>query len=120
MFSGSILTSNSTLNNFQEQGSLEIIRGEEVNLQIKIKDPNSGNRYIPDSAATITVTFNISGGTVVKSATMNPDDRSIISLTLDEVDTSLILSGDIKFTILEGTVTKKGIIVDGLQMATDC
>jgi len=120
MLSGSLLNSNATLNHFHEMGSLEIFRGEEIVVQIRLKDRQSGNRYIPAVGAVITIGFNTSKGKLSVVATANADDRSMVSLTLQEADTELILSGDLKITVVEGTVTKKGQITDGIQMVTEC
>lgn len=119
MLTGAILTSNSTLNNFSEIGSLEIFRGEEITLQFRIKDRQTGKRYMPASGATLTITFKDGSTGIAKAATLNPDDRSMASVVLDEADTLLILSGDLEFTLLEGSVTKKGVIVDGIRMIVE-
>lgn len=120
MLSGSVLNSDATLNNFQEIGQLEIFRGEEITMNIRIKNRQLDLRYIPDAGAVVTFTFNTSSGTLDKVATPLTDDRSIVSMTLSETETADLLSGDIKFSVVEGTVTKKGVIVDGLGMVTDC
>lgn len=119
MLSGSILTSNSTLNNFQEIGGLEIFRGEEIILQFRIKDRQTGSRYVPASGAVITITLNDGDTGLIKTGVMNVDDRSMVSVTLSEADTESILSGDINFDVVEGTVTKKGQIVDGIRMLNE-
>lgn len=121
MLTGVILASNSTLNNFTELDGLSIIRGSEVNLQLRLQDADTEHRYIPDAAAVITITLNDGSTGLEKTMTMNADDRSMLSVTLTEAETELILSGDIKITVDESGVTKKGLMVDALRMIDeDC
>ena len=120
MLSGTVLNSDATLNNFQEIGQLSIFRGEEIVVQFRIKNRQLGIRYIPAASATVTFTFNTSSGTLDKVATLNTDDRSMASFTLSETETESLLSGDIKFSVVDGTVTQKGLIVDGIGMVSEC
>ena len=120
MLSGAILNSDATLNNFQEIGQLTIFRGEEIKVVVRIKNRQLDLRYIPASGAVVTFTFNTTAGTLDKIATLEADDRSMASFTLSETETADLLSGDIKFSVVEGTVTKKGLIVDGIGMVTEC
>jgi len=120
MLSGTVLNSDATLNNFQVIDQLEIFRGEEINAQFRIENRQLEIRYIPDVGAVVTFTFNTSSGTIDKVATLNTDDRSMATVNLSEAETAELLSGDIKFTVVEGTVTKKGLIVDGIGMVSAC
>jgi hypothetical protein len=123
MLTGTILNSNASLNDFRDLGSIEIIKGEQIDLVIRTIDRQTDIRYIPPATAIIKVIFNTSEGDLEKIMTAFTDDRSISKVTLEEVDTESILSGDLRVIIDEagdGSIIKKGVIVDAIRSTQDC
>ena len=124
MLSGQILNSNATLNNFIVIDAKEFIPGEEFKLQIRIiNNELNGLRYIPPNTCITKFTFNdTNGNTFQKTATKLTDDRSIMSMTIEESESEILQSGTITFEIDElgnGTKITKGIIQGALVRIID-
>jgi ethanolamine utilization microcompartment shell protein EutS len=126
MLSGKLLNSDATLNNFREISSLSFIPGEQVTLKIRIWNPELDIRYIPLATVVSTFTFvNSDGDLITKTGSHDADDRSIVSVTLEEVDTAVLLGGNISFsldTVGDGSIILKGVIINALSrvITDDC
>lgn len=126
MITAKILNSDAILNNFKEIGSLDFVPGSEVKLVIRLHDSQLDLRRVPAAAAVVKIFLNDTDGNEIEK-TMTPltDDRSILSVTLEESETETLLGGN--FTIEEdvlgdGTQIKKGLVQNGLRRVVigDC
>ena len=124
MLTGNILSSDTTLNNFDILDTKDFIPGEEFMLFMRITNPEKSNlRYIPPSTAIITLVFNKNDSstfTKVSPAevTILADDRSIVSVSVSEAESLDLAGGNFQFKIDElgdGTKILKGIIQQGLS-----
>lgn len=129
MFTAEILNSEATLNNFIVLGGKDFIPGGQLTLVLRLVNSDLGIRYIPPAAATLSFTFNNLDGTeLVKSGgdvTQLPDDRSIVSIVLEEAETEELQDGNITFEIDvagDGTNIQKGFIQNALAriITGDC
>lgn len=103
-------------------GRWEITEGIATKLWFRLDqmDNLGKRRYIPESASTVTVSFqrsdSFTSGTatnlgitqtasqsIEKSASQNADDKSIWCINLTSTDSSTILSGSVNFTLNEPT-----------------
>ncbi len=119
-----ILNSDATLNSWTDIGSLTFQPGETKTLQMRLFDQDEGIRFTPPAAAVMTVTFNTTTGTLVKTATLNADDRALATVALTAADTEKMLSGNFTFSIdLLGDSSQiaKGLVRSGLsKLVVDC
>lgn len=120
VLSAKILNSDATLNSFFEIASLDFVPGSKADLVIRLNDSQRNERYVPPSAATLTVTLNNTDGTtLVKSgAILDSGDRSMWKISLSALETVDLLSGNFLFTIdVNGdtTLILKGLVNNGLR-----
>lgn len=127
MLSGKILNSDAQLNNFIEIGSKQFIPGSQVKLVFRLTNTELDDlRYIPGSASTIKLTFNkLDGSTLEKTnadITKFTDDRSIMSVVLEESETEELQDGSFSFELDllgDGTQIEKGVISNALSRVID-
>jgi len=129
MFSAEILNSDATLNNFIVLGGKDFIPGGQLNLVLRIINTELNIRYVPPVTAILTFTFNaLDGSTFTKTGadiTQFADDRSIVSMVLEESETEELQDGNITFEIDllgDGTEIQKGVIQNALAriITGDC
>jgi hypothetical protein len=81
-------------------------------FQLKVKDNLSIRRWIPAAGASILVEFmraravaiNQPSQTFSKTAVQDPQDKSLWRVDLTQQDTSLLISGTVRFILTEGSV----------------
>lgn len=120
MISAKILNSDAVLNNYIFLTSIEYVPGETVILNTKIYNPQLDIRFIPNNAATMTMTFKNSDGTdLIKSATkISADDKSMWTTTLSASETENLASSNIQIdldTLGDTTIIYKTVIRNGLS-----
>ena len=123
MIIGKMLNSGATVNNFIEIGALEFIPGEELTVKVRIYDDQLNIRYIPVATNVTTFTLNNTSSTFTTVGTHETDDRSIISFSLTEAQTSTLLGGNITFELDllgDGTSIRKGIIYNAFSKVITC
>ena len=124
MLSGQILNSDASLNNFIITDTKEFIPGEQFDLVVRLLNPELDLRYVPPTTAIITFTFNKTDLTTFTkvSAPVDVLDRSMQKMTIQESESTDLLSGNISFSVDvlgDGSVIKKGIIENGLAKFID-
>ena len=124
MLAGNILTSDSTLNNFEIIDTKDFVPGEEFTLFMRIVNPERNDlRYIPLNTAIITLTFTKNDGTTFTKispgdVTILTDDRSIMSVSISEVESLDLTGGNFRFQIDrlgDGSQILKGTVQQGLS-----
>jgi len=113
-----VLNEDASLNNWQDIGSAQIVRGSDAKLILQLFQADRKIRYIPDAAATITMDLlNSDGTTLSKTATFPfADDRSIIQFTLSDAETALLIGQNLVVDVQEGSNTSIAVLSMGLQM----
>ena len=127
MLAGTILNSDAQLNYFVEIKTKQFIPGEQFKLVIRLVNDELGSlRYIPPSTATFSVNLNKTDGTILTktNADITPftDDRSILSILIQESESEELASGSFTFSIDmlgDGTEIKKGIATNALSRTID-
>lgn len=111
-----LLNSDAELNNFRQIGSYEYVPGEDVTVVLRLFDSQLGIRYIPDSGATLTATFQTKSGTdLVKTASeLDAGDRSIWTFDLSQSDTADIIGQNFTVSLTEGANLSKGVAQNSL------
>lgn len=128
MITASLINSAATLNDFQPLASMNFVPGENLTVNIQISDPQKGIRYIPNSAATLTMTFmNVdSTQTVVNGSLIDANDRSLWTCALTQTQTENLGAQNIIVTLDElgdGTIIRKCLIQNVLirtNLSGDC
>ena len=120
-----VLNSDATLNLWIVLRSRDFIPGEEIKLVFRLKNPDVDLRFIPPAATIVDFSFLKTDGTsLVKTAALNPDDRSFATLTLQESETLDLIGGAVTFDLDSGgtgTTILKGVIANPLRkVTTDC
>lgn len=123
MLLGDVLNSDASLNDFDVLGSLSFIQGEQTRLVIRLKQEQRKDklRFVPPSTALLTITVQESDGTEADlvASVLDPLDRSIWYVDLQESDTELLIGGNILFSLDilgDGTKIIKGLIQNGLSL----
>lgn len=113
-----VLNDDATLNNYQDIGIAQIVRGSDAKVNLQLVQADRKIRYIPDVAAVITADFlNSDGTTLSKTATFPfADDRSIIQLTFTDAETANLIGQNIVVDVQEGSITSIAILQAGLQI----
>lgn len=120
-----ILNPEASLNFWLVLSSIDFIPGTEVDVKLRIFNPDTQERYVPPSTTIMTVEFlKADGTTLTKTMSLNADDRSIASVTLQEAETVDLIGGNLLFTLDllgDGSKLMKGIIPNGMRtISTDC
>lgn len=98
MLAVQLINDSPQLNSWFKITSVAYIPGENVNINFQLQDVDSGIRYMPPTAATVTVGFKKSDGTTTtKTATklFASDDRSLWTVALVPADTNVIVGQNI-------------------------
>jgi hypothetical protein len=111
----------SSINNFDYSSEWSIRQEDEITLYFQLVDSDQdGLRYLPtDASYSVSVTFPSSSSPTTKIASqVSTLDRSIWSIQINSTDK--IYSGNFNVTFIEGSVTKKfsvlqGIVVEALN-----
>lgn len=113
-----VLNDDATLNNWQEIGIAQVVRGSDAKINLQIFQADRKIRYVPSVSAVITADFlNSDGTTLSKTATFPfADDRSIIQLSFTDAETVSLIGQNIVVEIQEGSNTSIAILQMGLQM----
>lgn len=121
-----VLNSDATVNNFVESSSLQIVRGADATIKLRLVQPERSNlRYIPASGATFSISFLKSDGTSLVKVPTQPiaDDKSILQVVLTDTETQTLISQGLNVEINEGSDKNFAVLQQGLQMQTlnsDC
>ena len=89
-------------------------------LQLNLTDELGQRRYIPSAGSSLQVEFQRSGEfslqsnrkmmvdtrTIIKNASVNADDKSLWSFNLSESEIQGVVSGTVKFTLIESGANK--------------
>jgi hypothetical protein len=115
-----ILNSDASLNTYFTVASQDFVPGSKCDLVIQLVDLQKNLRYVPPSAATLSMLFNkTDGSSLNKSASLvDSGDRSMWKVTLSELETQDLLSGNFTFALdVNGNATLiiKGMVKNGLR-----
>lgn len=113
-----VLNEDASLNNWQDIGSAQIVRGSDAKLILQLFQADRKIRYIPDVAATITMDLLKSDGTTLSKTATFPfaDDRSIIQFILSDTETAELIGQNLIVEVQEGSNTSIAMLQMGLQM----
>ncbi len=114
-----MLNEDATLNNFQDIGSAQFIPEAPLKLVMRLIQSQRPLRYIPDAAATFSMDFQLSDGTVLtKTPTfLDAGDRSLITVSLTDVETELLIGQNIVVELTEPSGLSVASLPSGLQNA---
>lgn len=120
-----ILNPEASLNFWLVLNSIDLIPGTQVDVVLRLFNPDMQDRYVPPATTIMTVEFmKADGTTLTKTLSLNADDRSIASVTLEEADTADLIGGNLLFTLDllgDGSKLMKGVISNGLRIIdTEC
>lgn len=95
------INSDGTTNIFEYIGVWEVIRGEKATFKCQLFQTERDLRYVPASTATVDFIFMQADGstTTTKSATIDANDRSIVSVDLTAAETTDLRGGNVKFQV---------------------
>lgn len=116
-----IVSKSPSLNSFSLSKNAKFVSGETVKVIMRLMQ-DSGIRYIPDVAATMSIALMKSDGTTLsKSCSFTfVDDRSIIEFSLSAVETAAVISQNLKVSITEGSNVQMAVLQYGLtKVITD-
>ena len=131
LLSARFLNDVANVNSFEYAQVGQFTKGEATSVYFQLIDESldgalrgfapAGRRYIPATGATLSVVVNsIDDGKKITRAATNPfpDDRSIWKLDFLATDT---ISGtaSLQLTLTEGAVIRKGLVKNGLRIASD-
>lgn len=90
MIEARLISSDATLNNFQELSALDINPGENADVSIRLFDEQKGIRYVAGASAEVKLRFtNKDGTTLEKTATaIDAGDRSMWKVSLSAAETT--------------------------------
>lgn len=113
-----LLNEDSTVNNLKYTKTIDISRGETLDVVFQLVDQDTGHRYIPEAGSTVEITIlraavamSIAGynerqtvdDTIKRQAVSAfSGDGSIYKIPLIASETSKMVSGSIKVTVEEG------------------
>jgi hypothetical protein len=128
MIQAKLINSDAELNDFFLLEAVEFIPGQNLTLAVQLFNSQLNVRYIPPSAATMTMSFiDSSGNAFVKTATViDANDRSMWSVALSQVETSTLAGQNIIVTLDvngDGTVIFKALVENGvirINLSGDC
>lgn len=114
-----MLNEDASLNSFFNIGSAQFIPGSPVKLVMRIMQTARDLRYIPDAAATFSLTLkNSDGTTLVKTPTiLDAGDRSIVSVSLTGLETALLIGQNLTLTISEPSGNSAAQLPSAIQSA---
>lgn len=114
-----VINSDATLNNFQEIGSAKFVPNQSLKIAMRLMQTERNLRYVPDSAATVSVTFKQSTGPdIVKAASfVDTGDRSLILVELTDLETANLISQSLYVTVTEGSDVSIAYLSNALQNA---
>ena len=112
-----IVSKNPSLNSFSLSKTLQFASGEDVKVTMRLFQADLGIRYVPDSAAVITIDLKKSDNTTLTKtcAFTFPDDRSIIEFSLSAAESATIISQNLVVKLVEGSNTQFAVLQYGLQ-----
>lgn len=131
LLSARFLNDVANVNSFEYAQVGQFTEGEATSIYFQLIDASldgalkgfapAGRRYIPATGATLSVVVNsIDDGKKITRVATNPfpDDRSIWKLDFLATDT---ISGtaSLQLTLTEGAVVRKGLVKNGLRIASD-
>lgn len=110
-----MLNEDATLNNFQDIGSAQFVPGHALTLVMRLMQTQRDLRYVPDAAATMEITFQLSDGSeLTKSLSfLDAGDRSLLEVELTDVETELLIGQNLVVEVTEPS----GVSVAALPMA---
>ena len=117
------LNSEAVTNSYLVISSHDFMPGETLTLNFQVFDYIQHHRHIPPTTAVTTLSFNtISGAALDKTATVNADDRSFLTVSLTLAEVNDLMGGNVKFSIDvlgDGTKIVKGIAQNMLRKVTN-
>lgn len=129
MLSGQILSSDTTLNDFDVLDTKNFIPGEAFTLFFRVTNPEKDDlRYVSPATAKITVTINKNDLTTIVKDSDGTDvaflagDFSIVSVAISATESVDVLGGNFKFELdllNDGTQIIKGTVKQGLSKVLD-
>lgn len=102
MISVKLVNDQATLNNYTFEEVKEYVGGEAFSVRFEIFDPQTGNRLIPGSAATLNVIVQNSDGTfstIAAAMMFSPDDRSFWQVDFSTVDSTNLVGANFKVVL---------------------
>lgn len=128
MIKAKLLNSEAALNDYFYIGAVEFVPGEDVKVAIQIFDVQRDIRYIPPSAAELTLTFTDSEGDPIEKTAglIDVDDRSMWYVELSQAESEVLAGQNIEITLDvngDGTEIKKTLIANGIvriNLSGDC
>lgn len=113
------ISTDATLNNFFELGSIKFIPGQALTLNLRLMQTERPLRFIPADTALVELTLLKSDGTslTVPLNFLDDDDRSLLTADINAVDMEGVISQNLIVTITDGTDTHTSTLQNGLQSA---
>jgi len=92
-----ILNIDASLNSFLLSNSFVFVGGEDIDIFMRLFQPDELIRFIPDASAVIKFDFKKSDDSIITKTASNPfaDDRSIIKVSLTALETVDIIGQDL-------------------------
>lgn len=116
MLSPKIINSDFVLNDFDIISVKSFIPGEAFTLAIRLYQSERDLRYIPVSGSTVNIKFSKTDGTLLtKAASINADDRSLMSVSISSSESTDLIGGTILVELTESGLLSSGMIYGGLQ-----
>lgn len=123
-----LINSEASLNDYFHIESIEFVPGEDVTVAFQLFDAQRNIRYVPPSAAELTVTLiNTTGDEFNKTAAIiDAADRSMWKFSLTQVESETLAGQNIEFSLdVNGDATKilKAVIDNVLirkNLSGDC
>lgn len=123
MLSGQVLNSDAQVNNFVVISSKSFIAGEEIELVVRILNPDLGGlRFVPNTKEGHRIIFADKDGSpdgISIALTGMDQDYSIMKGTISAAQTQEIVGGNANIEIIHKGKTLKGIITQALTRVVD-
>lgn len=111
------ISSDATLNNFSEIGSIKFVAGQSVKINLRIMQLERELRYVPEASATFSLGLKKSDNTTltVPMNFLDAGDRSLLTVELTALQTTDLISQNITVTVTESSEVSLAVLQNGLQ-----
>lgn len=114
-----MLNEDATLNNFQDIGSAQFVPETPLKLVMRLLQTQRDLRYVPDVAATFSMDFQLSDGTILTKVPtfLDASDRSLLTVSLTALETELLIGQNLVVTVTEPSGNSVAALPSALQNA---
>lgn len=114
-----MLNEDALLNAFHDIGSAQFVPGQSLKLVMRLQQTQRNLRYIPNAAATFSMDFQLSDGTVLTKVPtfLDSSDRSLITVSLTDVETELLIGQNLVVEVTEPSGVSVASLPSALQNA---